>query len=414
MNKWSVVGFIFGLVCIGVVGYILLDVSREDGRMKVTEQPVAGARPALSPQTTNAAQQTPQPPDRNVQRPVPALQTAQQRPPAATDAAPQHTPARLFLTREVQTGRYQPGGTVDVKLSFLKEGSEPVTAMGMEETLPEGWTFEGFASQEGALPDIKRVVGNKVEFAWFNIPQYPATFSYRLRAPQDASGAQDIAGEALYRTSGNEQRTGLIVTPLEMGEAAAASAAAPVTEAQPAAMPETALTPSPAAATPGTPAESSAQEAPGEAASPESAVPEAAKAEEAAAAPVTSGITIVQGAANSSFKPGETVQVDVELGYSGAEAVTAVGLQTVLPDGWTFEAVTGGNAPTVAPQQGRAGVLEFAWIEVPQWPAKFSYTVRVPESESASREIATTALYHTSGDLVTTEQARLPLSMAAQ
>lgn len=409
MNKWSIVGFVFGLVCIGVVGYILLDVSREEGGMQVTERPVAGAPPAQTPQATNVARQTPQPADRNVQRPAPTLapQTARQTPPAATDA-PQHTPAKLFLTREVQGGRYQPGGTVDVTLSFLKEGTEPVTAMGMEETMPEGWTFEGFASQEGALPDIKRVVGNKLEFAWFNIPQYPATFSYRLRVPQNAAGAQDITGEALYRTSGDEQRTGLIVTPLEQGEAApAAPEAMPQPEAQPSPAPEAVPAP-PAAAEPA--AETLAEPAAPE--TPEARTqPEEAKAEESA--PATGGITIAQRTAAPVFKPGETVQVDVELGYSGAEAVSAVGLQTVLPDGWTFEAITGGAAPTVAPQQGRTGVLEFAWIEVPQWPAKFSYTVRVPESENASREIATTALYHTTGDLITSEQARLPLSLAS-
>ena len=402
MNKWSVVGFVFGLVCIGVVGYILLDMGRDSQDVRVTERASPTATPVQKPQATPA-----------VQRPTTPPQTPQ----AAPDK-PQYTPAKLFLTREVRGSRYQPGGTVDVAVSFLREGTEPITAMGMEETLPEGWTFEGYADQSGALPDIKRVIGNKVEFAWFNIPEYPATFAYRVRTPADASGVKDITGEALYRTSGDELRTGLIVTPVEQGEPVPTTAAA-MSHAQPSIAPagqllqQPGVAPSAPAAIAGSAPEAAAPAPEAQAANQKASSSDTAKAESAPPAPEERGIVVAQSIANPSVAPGEVVQIDLELGYAGTDPITAVGLQTVLPSGWAFEGIAGGAAPAVAPPQGRTGILEFAWIEVPEWPARLSYRVRIPENESASRELATTALYHTTGDLVTSNEVRTTIPVAA-
>ena len=67
----------------------------------------------------------------------------------------------------------------------------------------------------------------------------------------------------------------------------------------------------------------------------------------------------------------ETVTHTVE--YEGKAA--ALGVKVTLPEGCSFVAVKGENAPAVAPQAGATGTLEFAWIDIPASGFTFAYVV---------------------------------------
>ena len=66
----------------------------------------------------------------------------------------------------------------------------------------------------GILPDVVRSQDDSemLEFAWTTTPSFPSSFTYRVTVPEEESGQQEITGEALYRTTGEELRTGDLVT----------------------------------------------------------------------------------------------------------------------------------------------------------------------------------------------------------
>ena len=395
MNIRSILGFVFGLACIGVVGYILLDASRQDAGIRVTQQ--------TAPQPVRTADATP-PPRAATPKPAPIPVTPAAPPgaPTAPEASVPASATTLYMTRQAASDQYAPGGELDMTITLTQDGAEPVRAMGIEEALPAGWEFVGFTGD--IKPDVHRVADGKLEMAWFNIPKFPAAIKYRVRAPQDATGAKDFHGEALYRTVGDEMRTGDIVTPLDQGTGATAAPA------------EAAATPAPAGgatvvaggAAPAASVDSATPATAAAPATPESATPETPATPDAP--PPADGMALATTVSSQAFTPGDVVEVSVQLGYGGAETVTAVGLQTVLPDGWKFEGLSGGAVPTIAPDAGRSGLLEFAWIQPPQWPATFSYKLRVPETETAARELNSTAMYRTSGAQLSSNTATATLA----
>lgn len=405
MNMRSVLGFVFGMVCIGVVAYVLLDANRQDAGITVKERVAPPAAATDAPSKSGAR------PAPIARRPAPEAAVTS---PANVPAA---SPTTLYLSRESSNERYSPGGELDVILTLSQDGAEPVRAMGIEEQLPAGWEFVGFTGD--IKPDVHRFADGKLELAWFNIPQFPAKISYRVRVPQDATGPKDFHGEALYRTTGDELRTGDIVMPLEQGEPGAPAPATPATT--PAAAPESppaapapavdgAVAPAPGAAAPSE-ASAATENAEPVAATPETPAEQAA--ESSAPASAGSGLALATTVSTPAFTPGDVVEVSVQMGYDGGEAVTAVGLQTIIPDGWKFDGLSGGATPTIAPDAGRTGVLEFAWIQPPPWPATFTYRLRVPETENAARELSTTAMYRTSGDQLTSNTASATLTPKA-
>ncbi len=270
-------------------------------------------------------------------------------PPAAQDLAP----TELRLSRSIAAdGVYQPGAPVDVTLTLTSEGDDPVRAMGVVEHLPDGWTFDSVVS--GNRPDLSPPRGRDatLEFVWFNIPKFPTTFTYRLNVAPAVQGRHDITGEALYRTSGPELRSPMVSSAVNMSETAApATAAAALPPAAPAAPP----------------------------------------------APSGEGFSLGRNIAAGGYIPGQPLDVELVMNYGSSDPVTAVAVMETLPAGWTFEKVTGGAAPAVAPKPGAEGVLSFVWINVPSWPASFTYAARVPDGESGVKQLSGEARYRTSG-----------------
>lgn len=102
---------------------------------------------------------------------------------------------------------------------------------------------------------------------------------------------------------------------------------------------------------------------------------------------------------NEMYQAGQTFEVQVRISADSNE-MTAMGLRESIPLGWIFMGMQGvtGDVPAVAPSGGESGLLEFAWISVPQMPYTFSYTLQVPENDPGGSQVFHGALeYRLSG-----------------
>lgn len=107
-----------------------------------------------------------------------------------------HTPAE-----------YTPGSTVEIQVTITKATQDQLSALGLRETLPAGWSYAGKRAISGSLPAIypdPNATG-VLEFAWIDIPTFPYTFAFSLNAPADASGDVSVTGQAEYRITGPQE-----------------------------------------------------------------------------------------------------------------------------------------------------------------------------------------------------------------
>ncbi|HOD51992.1 MAG TPA: tandem-95 repeat protein, partial [Candidatus Hydrogenedentes bacterium] len=118
----------------------------------------------------------------------------------------------LEISREVSPERYTPGQTLDVAVTFTYDGSDPVTALGLFETLPDGWTYVEPVSGPSAVISPTPGQGGTLEFAWLAVPAFPATFVYRVEVPAEESGTQMISGYAEYRLCCDPIQTSVLET----------------------------------------------------------------------------------------------------------------------------------------------------------------------------------------------------------
>lgn len=91
------------------------------------------------------------------------------------------------------------------------------------------------------------------------------------------------------------------------------------------------------------------------------------------------------------YTSNEPFEVTLQIEYSGE--LTALGVQEIIPDGWSYVSVGGDDAPTVPPAPGATDTLDFAWITAPASPVAFTYTVQVPEGESGEKPFTGEILY---------------------
>jgi len=128
------------------------------------------------------------------------------------------TPSDITFSREgVPSNVYTPGGTVDVRVRVEYEGT--LTALGIAETMPAGWTYVQMVG--GDIPEISPANGasGQLDFAYFTPPSSPVEFTYRVRAPISATGVQTIVGEAQYRRDGDVLITPDVATVFAQGAA---------------------------------------------------------------------------------------------------------------------------------------------------------------------------------------------------
>lgn len=398
MNK-TALGFVFGIAIVvaGAVGFFAATKMQQKavspGLMTIPQT----SAPAATPVTPLAAKP----------KEAPAVDKPKAAPPAAVTPAseaavntaksmPALTDTTVKMLRSASSPTYVPGGTVDIALNIEVDGSDTVRALGIEENLPDGFAFDGIIGDErpGIVPEVGKT--GKVEFVWIQVPKLPMSLGYRIVAADGATGTKEISGQTLVRASGPEVRSAVVKTTLESGTPGSTPAPTPVPEAAPAPAaapaPEAAPVPAPEA----TPAPEAAEAAMAEQQKKLAEVAEQMRKQEEAKKNAPA-VEVARSIAEGGYTAGQPLEVSVTLNYAGTDPVTALALVETLPEGWTFDKVTGGAAPAVAPPAGKTSPVTFIWVQVPEFPATLTYTVNVPATDTGARTIGGKAAFRTTG-----------------
>jgi hypothetical protein len=136
---------------------------------------------------------------------------------AEDDPAP--NPAGIILRRN-HSDEFVGGEEVMVSVNVTAASDATLYALGLYETAPAGWTFEGLIVDSGPPPDILPPLGatGVLEFGWVS-PAVPVTFRYALRVPPKEAGARIISGQVEYRLESNPRRNSAPVLSRLSGEA---------------------------------------------------------------------------------------------------------------------------------------------------------------------------------------------------
>lgn len=244
--------------------------------------------------------------------------------------------------------KYHAGGPIEVTVTLAYGGADPLATLGLEETIPPGWTYDGLVS--GDAPPIAPAAGatDTLSFAYLVVPPLPVTFTYGLNVPVAESGTKPISGNGIYSTTGGQETTNTIVTNILEG----------------------------------TPISSEGEgEGEGE-------------------GQVTNDDFVFTRTfpGGDAYIPGSQIQVTIDLSYNGVDSLTALGLTEILPDGWTYAGIAGGDSPPVRPAIGSAGELAFAWLVPPDLPLSFTYRAAAPGDASGPQSFTGFARFRTTGD----------------
>lgn len=120
--------------------------------------------------------------------------------------APAFAGTVFTLQRSTNPAEYRVDQALSVTLTITLDTDSQVNSIGVEETVPEGWTFQGVTS--GITPVVQPQVGTSglLEFAWFPLPPLPTfSFTYTLAIDPGTIGTQDISGRAIAFV--NQQET---------------------------------------------------------------------------------------------------------------------------------------------------------------------------------------------------------------
>jgi hypothetical protein len=112
-------------------------------------------------------------------------------------------PLEVILYRQVPR-QFSGGGQVEIVVNISVALPSPITAMGLYEQVPPGWTFAGMRGMTGDPPPISPEPGamGPFQFAWITPPILPYTFAYTLNVPAEEGGLRVISGQVEYRTDG--------------------------------------------------------------------------------------------------------------------------------------------------------------------------------------------------------------------
>jgi len=134
------------------------------------------------------------------------------------DELPNINPVQMELMRQTP-GTFRPGTMLDITLTILVNQSNPdLTALGLRETLPQGWSFSAMRGVTGQPPAVMPQPGatGMLEFAWITPPnQFPYTITYTVQIPPESGGKQFISGQLVYRQFAGELLTAPIITALQ-------------------------------------------------------------------------------------------------------------------------------------------------------------------------------------------------------
>ena len=110
----------------------------------------------------------------------------------------------------------EPGEQVLVNVVIICSEPGNLTALGLREILPAGWTFVDVIAS-GDIPDQTDSDSeqNTVSFAWLDIPDFPMQFTYRIQAPDTCEGSAFLAGALIFRFTGPSFEASLDKTELQ-------------------------------------------------------------------------------------------------------------------------------------------------------------------------------------------------------
>lgn len=132
------------------------------------------------------------------------------------DSTEDPNPAGLILQRD-HAAEFVGGEELIVQVAIAAADDQPLFALGLYETIPTGWTFEGLYVDAGPAPDILPPQGatGVLEFGWVS-PAVPVQLRYALRIPPRDEGARFITGQVEYRLESDPRRNSApLLTQLE-------------------------------------------------------------------------------------------------------------------------------------------------------------------------------------------------------
>ena len=132
----------------------------------------------------------------------------------------------------------------------------------------------------------------------------------------------------------------------------------------------------------------------------------------AIAGPQGGGMKMSRVAAPGGYRTGQALDVMVSLACEGKEKVTALALVERLPKGWSFQEVSGGAKPVIAPTKGVGGELTFVWVQVPAFPCTVSYRVVAGTEVAGAQEFQGQAVYRQAGPEQRTEMVKTVVAPA--
>ncbi len=114
----------------------------------------------------------------------------------------------------------------------------------------------------------------------------------------------------------------------------------------------------------------------------------------------TANVSVSQAVTGNPVAGG-TVSLAVTIQAAPPEGVEilAISLRETLPAGATFQGITSSSppAPSIKPEVGEDGVLEFAWIDVPDFPYLLNINVGLDETFTTPSDIVGQVEYRTTG-----------------
>lgn len=125
-------------------------------------------------------------------------------------------PLRIVLGRE-HGDRYTGGRTVDVLVRIGAANWEGITAMGLYERIPDGWTLEDVRLVGGVPPSVSPEPKSTgvLQFIWILPPRAPVSMRYTLRVPPQDSGVRSFSGQVEYRLGGGKLTSNVALSQLD-------------------------------------------------------------------------------------------------------------------------------------------------------------------------------------------------------
>lgn len=324
---------------------------------------------------------------------------------------------------------YSPGTPFTVHISIAYQNI--LDALGIEESIPSGWTFDSLCGDD--QPQTSHVgVNGTLEFLWITPPPSPVDFCYVLQVPTNEVGDKNISGEILYRHGGGaEQRVEIQPVPDTILECTYHTADYYSTDwsinlseilrviqiynidsyhcdsagedGYNPGLGEHNCSPHDSDFNPANWVINLSEllrliqfynigcyhcDAAGEDGY-NPGCTEFITLTKKSSLDDADSLYAVHSAGN--YKPGSDLAIANQITYDGN--LTALGLVAELPDGWTFVSVEGTNTPDHYVFSGVTGTLEFVWVTPPASPIEFSYIVQVPEGETGDKSITARILH---------------------